>query len=40
MMGDAGLFALGFAITGLLITGAGVLALSLRLPRTIQGGSH
>ncbi|HYJ14615.1 MAG TPA: MFS transporter [Candidatus Limnocylindria bacterium] len=40
MMGDAGLFALGFAITGLLITGAGVLALSLKLPRTIQGGSH
>ena len=40
MMGDAGLFALGFTITGLLIIGAGILALSLKLPRTIQGGSH
>jgi NNP family nitrate/nitrite transporter-like MFS transporter len=33
IMGDAQLFSLGFAITGILIIGAGVLALSLKLPR-------
>jgi len=32
IMGDAQLFALGFIATGILITGAGVLALSLKLP--------
>jgi hypothetical protein len=31
-MGDAKLFALGFTITGLLITAAGVIAISLKLP--------
>jgi hypothetical protein len=31
-MGDAGLFSWGFVVTGLLITAAGVLALSLKLP--------
>ena len=36
MMGDAKLFALGFTITGLLITAAGVLAISLKLPRLCQ----
>lgn len=32
VMGDAHLFALGFMVTGILIIGAGVLAMSLRLP--------
>ena len=32
IMGDAKLFALGFTITGLLITAAGVIAISLKLP--------
>jgi hypothetical protein len=38
MMGDARLFALGFTITGLLITAAGILALSLKLPGTAGAG--
>jgi len=38
IMGDAKLFALGFTITGLLITAAGVLALLLKLPTSTQGG--
>ena len=33
MMGDAKFFALGFTITGCLITAAGLLAISLKLPR-------
>jgi NNP family nitrate/nitrite transporter-like MFS transporter len=32
VMGDAKLFAFGFMVTGILITGAGFLALSLKLP--------
>ncbi len=36
MMGDAKLFALGFTITGLLITAAGVLAMSLKLPASAK----
>jgi NNP family nitrate/nitrite transporter-like MFS transporter len=32
VMGDAGLFSWGFVLTGVLITAAGVLALSLKLP--------
>lgn len=39
MMGDAKLFALGFTITGLLITAAGVLAMSLKLPASAKA-SH
>jgi NNP family nitrate/nitrite transporter-like MFS transporter len=35
VMGDAHLFALGFMVTGILIIGAGVLAVSLKLP---EGG--
>jgi hypothetical protein len=31
-MGDAQLFVVGFIVTGILIIGAGVLALSLKLP--------
>lgn len=31
-MGDARLFAVGFTVTGILISGAGLLALSLKLP--------
>ncbi|MSP37352.1 MAG: MFS transporter [Deltaproteobacteria bacterium] len=38
MMGDAKLFALGFTLTGLLITAAGVLAMSLKLPASAKGG--
>ena len=38
VMGDAKLFALGFTITGLLITAAGVLALVLKLPGTVKAG--
>jgi len=38
MMGDARLFALGFTITGLLITAAGILALSLKLPGSAGAG--
>ena len=37
VMGDAQLFALGFIATGILITGAGVLAFSLKLP---DSGKH
>ena len=32
IMGDAGSFALGFIVTGILITSGGVLALLLKLP--------
>jgi NNP family nitrate/nitrite transporter-like MFS transporter len=32
VMGDAHRFALGFMVAGILITGAGILALSLKLP--------
>ena len=32
VMGDAHLFAWGFMVTGILIIGAGVLAMSLKLP--------
>lgn len=39
MMGDAKLFALGFTLTGLLITAAGVLAMSLKLPASAKA-SH
>ena len=38
IMGDAKLFALGFTITGLLIIAAGVLAMSLKLPRSTSAG--
>lgn len=38
MMGDAKLFALGFTITGLLISAAGVLAMSLKLPASARAG--
>ncbi len=38
MMGDAKLFASGFTITGLLIIGAGILALSLKLPESAGSG--
>jgi MFS transporter, NNP family, nitrate/nitrite transporter len=37
VMGDAKMFALGFTITGLLITAAGVLAISLKLPGSGKG---
>jgi hypothetical protein len=37
-MGDAKLFALGFTITGLLITTAGLLAISLKLPGSAKVG--
>jgi hypothetical protein len=35
-MGDAQLFALGFVATGVMITAAGILALSLKLPDRSQ----
>ena len=38
MMGDAKHFALGFTITGCLITAAAALALLLKLPHSTQGG--
>jgi NNP family nitrate/nitrite transporter-like MFS transporter len=38
VMGDAKLFSLGFTVTGLLITVAGVLALVLKLPGTVKAG--
>lgn len=36
VMGDAGLFSWGFVITGMFITGAGLLALSLKLPDGVK----
>ena len=35
-MGDAGSFATGFIVTGALITGGGLLALLLRLPKLAE----
>ena len=37
VMGDAKLFSLGFMITGILITAAGIIALSLKLPDAGNG---
>jgi MFS transporter, NNP family, nitrate/nitrite transporter len=36
MMGDAGLFAMGFVVAGSLITCGGVLAMLLKLPQTAK----
>ncbi len=37
-MGDAGSFATGFVLTGLLIAGGGILSLAVRLPASVDAG--
>jgi NNP family nitrate/nitrite transporter-like MFS transporter len=37
IMGDAGSFATGFVVTGLLIAAGGLLSIRLRLPHQMQG---